>query len=544
MDGLGRDGFSARVLDSADIIEVAGELIGSPTTSRSDTSLDPLQRIANVRWLETPHYIEAESSEGTTYSTSLIAHSLPTRTDMGIVADTVLRLRGVSLSLAVHATPLDSARSLSSLRNWAEILIAKEGMSGRAVADSKTARRISQIKGILNRLTAGEKSYKTGIRISVRAGSKEGLQLAAQTVKAALEERGFGVAYAAYNQYRALMSAGIFGRDYIGGDKAIANNSQHPNLFGRNLACLFPAYIVDASSDGGVPYGVSQSDDGLFLFDPWSRNIVSPMGWIIAPPGAGKTNALATECQRLLFGRKEMKCWFLDPQGAMIPLARSMGAEVVDVGPEGDVCFNILDLYSIGGRRERLARKLKFLYPIFGMMLHDDLTQSVKAALAAATTDMYDHFENGVSMIDALYQHFYQHKRYGAIAAKLNDSQSADGTITSGVISRLINEVYRPLGQKYAIPRGGLVRGSGAGADYRRPICYFTEGKWWYKGDGETAEPFEPIEARQFLDRALNRHRHCLDRRGGWADRGGTQRRPRRVQERRDSRATRPVWRG
>ena len=496
---FGKMRMAAQPMTTDETISALGEMLGNPAEIYSATHADARTRLASGAWHETAHNLR----QGERLTACLYVTGYPRSLPFGALFELV-RMRDIHMTVALQAKPLDTIKVLDRLRSRQEILMVTQATSDRRISDIGRNVRMAQLRELNEELERGtERLFSVGLRVAIHATSRAGLHLALRRVQAQLAGMGYSTALATHNQRRAFLSCLPLGVDYLAQDRVIGGHTVHPNVTSKALACLLPNCIVDFTQDKGILIGVSESDGGLILYNRWSKNIQSPHSFFIASTGGGKTVSIEIELVRELIADPELVCFAIDPQGFMGALAQVVGGEVIRLGPNSKHRINMFDLYSFDAQGEKIAKRLDFLYPMISLMVRTDLTQSDRSALNVAVKGVYDHFENGTSIIHTLYHSFSLNPRYAALRARLNDTTDSDNTRTPGIMSRL-TDIYREMHARHHIPTVGKVAGSMTPTGYRRPVCYLKNNRWWYAGAGETDEPFEAAQARALVETALS----------------------------------------
>ena len=177
----------------------------------------------------------------------------------------------------------------------------------------------------------------------------------------------------------------------------------------------------------------------------------------------------------------------------------------MDLGPEAGQCINVLDKYMITGKGTKLAALCSIsLYPMLALMIRTDLAQSQRTAVGLAAKALYNHFEDGVSVMSMLRHSYRLNRRYSPIKDMLDDVQLQDGSRVLGHYEPPQCDLWRDAPPIPHPSKRPCARGQGEGENYRRPICYLdvTHNRWTYKGDGETNEPFAYAHARHLVGQA------------------------------------------
>ena len=363
-----------------------------------------------------------------------------------------------------------------------------------SVGDVRRNDRIEGLHELRRVLARGDaRLFNVGIRLAVRADSKERLFADLRRVAQRLAELGFKAATPLRNQRRAFFSSLPFGIDLLAKERFISDRLTHPNFSGENLACLLPNLIINATMVRGIPLGVEKASGGLFTFNRWAKEQIAPHSVVCAFTGGGKTNSQAKEIVQELLRDPTLETYMIDPQGQVsLRLAKMVGGTVVDLGPDGKACLNPLDRFSRAGREEKLAKKLEYLIPLLELMMRAELTATERSALGRAMKRLYRHFEEGESWLGVLAANFSFLPLYSNLKPYLQDWTDEGGQRQEGVMGRLAR-ICAELREKHHIPSCGLVRGVQVNGKLKRPICKLSGNRWYYAGEGETDQPLEEL---------------------------------------------------
>ncbi len=475
-----------------EIIRLLGGLFES--RSLDDPTASALNRIGGVEFEEYPDYLKL----GDTFVGSLYITDYPRWLHPGSLFE-IVRFRDIQLDLAVHIFPLDNAKTEEQLKNRQSLLIAVRANDANAVGDAQRSDRIEGLHEIRRVLARGDaRLFQVGIRVAVRAQTHEQMLADLRRVAQRFAELGFKTATPLRNQRRAFLSCLPFGVDLLAKERLISDRTLHPNLTGENVACLLPNVIINATMPRGIPLGIEKASGGLYTFNRWAKEQVAPHSVICAFTGGGKTNSQAEEAVQETLKDPIMETYMIDPQGQIsLRLAELTGGIVVDLGPDGKACFNPFDRYSFSqdGSPETLAKQLEYLVPLIELMMRAEMGATERSAFNRAVKRLYAHFEEGESWVQVIAQNFAIFPQYIPLRPYLLDYQNNQGQSQEGIMTRL-GRIWASLATKYQIPRSGKVTGVMVNGQLRRPICHLSGNRWYYRGEGETPEPFvEPEES-------------------------------------------------
>jgi hypothetical protein len=477
--------FGGRVLSDEELTRLLGELWASPLAERKD--LRPVHRLGGARLLETAHYLKL----GDQYLATLYITDFPQTMRLRALFE-ILRLKDVQLCLGLHVTPVATSKAESKLRQRQSMLHAVSANGQSSVGDMGLQHKIESISLMRAILARGEaKLFSVGVRISIRAKTKKKLLNDLRQVSQRLVDMGYSVAKATNNQRRGFLSSIPLGHDWLG-EKILAERTLHPNLTGENVACLLPNCIVDFTVSGGIIQGVSKADGSLITYN--RRSGVNPHSVFCATSGAGKTFAQMIEILLELMAHPKQECFYIDPQGVFGRFATIVGGTVIDMGPKGKAIINPVDKYVLNGKPEEVIERLPFLIPLLEIMLKSELNATDRSSFTRAIKRLYAHFEEGENFLPVLERSYATQIIYSPLQPFIRDYQDGEGKWQEGVITKL-SRIYAFLKEKYRLPATGLVRGLAGGAVVRRPICHLVEGRWYYRGDGETDQPLIEREA-------------------------------------------------
>ena len=501
-DSLSRLRIPARLLTDSENIQLVGEWFASPAARRGDELAEARARIGGATLQETAFGIQLDGEESRHVS-SLWVTDLPQRLPFGALGP-VLRLPDISMSVAIHVTPIDPTKAADSLKNKIELINVTEATGHSSAGNIQNQLRAQTASDMRIEFARGKLYYRASLTFSIRGETSDAAYRGTQSVASALVTSGYKVAAATYNQRRAFVTTAPLGLDQLGSDAITGGIARYPNCTAQNIAALIVPPVLDYVTPNGIFVGRGENGGELATYDRWGRDTKSPHTFKIAGTGSGKTVSGEAEWWREIEEHDDLDVFIFDPQGATPKFAHMLGGTVIPLNVAGGACVNMVDRFSVGGRPESLAEKMTYLVPQFDLMLREETTQTDRTAIGDALENMYAHFEEGETMLPSLLHSYTHNPRYAAIAPYVADGTNDAGETQPGILSKL-DGIYARLNDIYHIPTHGVVNGGDTPDGYRRPICRFDSAanRWIYAGDGETDSPYIDASARMFVERTL-----------------------------------------
>ena len=179
-----------------------------------------------------------------------------------------------------------------------------------------------------------EKLFQVSIYVAITSESLEGLEDVTKMLMSTLSARLFYVKPAAYQQLEGLQS--ILPR----GENALA---QKRNLNSSTTALAFPFMSSELVQEGGILYGVNQSNKSLVILDRYKLQNANSI--MFATSGAGKSYTTKVEILRQL--TQGTKVIVIDPEREYERLTEQVGGTYIRLSAKSEQKINPFDLSLI-----------------------------------------------------------------------------------------------------------------------------------------------------------------------------------------------------
>ena len=237
--------------------------------------------------------------------------------------------------------------------------------------------------------------HLAGLRLTLMADSYAGLSGQKAQIRALLQSVGMVCFETVYDQAFGLYSSLPLGRDFIG-DAAFTGKRTLRNMHTMTAAAFFPALIPDMA--GGITKGSvlqGQSDTGGLILEDLSKLIVDH-GVTIGMSGIGKSVNKFAMMGRHLYTYPNLFIRLLDPQNISSRVAQEWGGVVAPLDASGDVRFNFLDRFSLGGQPQVLSDVADLFITTIVQMIDRSLNDREVTAIKNMLHLTYLHMEQGV----------------------------------------------------------------------------------------------------------------------------------------------------
>lgn len=325
---------------------------------------------------------------GDTWQRTLAVIGYPREVGQGWLAP-LLRAAG-ELDLALHVTPLQPAVAADRLRRQRARLQSSRRIDaerGRLTDPALTA-AAEDAEELAAALARGEsRLFRSGLYLSVSAGSREELEQRTERVKALCASMLLHVVPATFRAFDGWLSTLPLGTDRLALRRTFDSAA---------LAAGFPFASVDPPLENGALYGLADSGAPVIL-DRFARSNFNSV--MLAYSGAGKSYAAKLEALRLLYSGTQV--FILDPEDEYHQLCQAVGGAYLPLTGAHAVAINPLDLPEADERDGRaLDARILFLADLIELMAGGlevselaVLDRAARAAYQAAgiTTDPATH---------------------------------------------------------------------------------------------------------------------------------------------------------
>lgn len=244
----------------------------------------------------------------------------------------MLRAAG-ELDLALHIGPIAPALASDRLRRQRARLESSRRIDadrGR-LTDPTLAAAVEDADELAGALARGEsRLFRSGVYLSVSAGSREELEHRTERVKALCASMLLHVVPATFRALDGWLSTLSLGSDRLGLRRTFDTAA---------LAAGFPFASADPPLEDGVLYGLADSGAPV-LMDRFARTNFNSV--TLAYSGAGKSYKAKLEALRLLY--RGVQVFILDPEDEYHALCEAVGGAYLPLTGAHAVAINALDL--------------------------------------------------------------------------------------------------------------------------------------------------------------------------------------------------------
>lgn len=171
--------------------------------------------------------------------------------------DSAVSLPEVTFDYSIHLQPQDSASIVAQLEDSIrdlEVKRARKSESGD-VTQIRTTKTLEDHTAIYERLLEGSSSvFDVSIYLTVRAGEREAVERAADTLRRSLQGSQLAPAVASYRQADALVSTSPIGQDVLGHSVTMLDGA---------VGCLFPFSMGTHIEDDGTLLGYCRHPEAV-----------------------------------------------------------------------------------------------------------------------------------------------------------------------------------------------------------------------------------------------------------------------------------------
>ncbi len=262
----------------------------------------------------------------------------------------LLRAAG-ELDLALHIEPIAPALAADRLRRQRARLESSRRIDadrGR-LTDPVLAAAVEDADELAGALARGEsRLFRSGVYLSVSAGSREELEHRTERVKALCASMLLHVVPATFRALDGWLSTLPLGADRLGLRRTFDTAA---------LSAGFPFASADPPLEDGVLYGLTDSGAPV-LVDRFARTNFNTV--TLAYSGAGKSYKAKLEALRLLY--RGVQVFILDPEDEYHALCEAVGGAYLPLTGARAVALNALDLPEVADEDEGRALDERILF--------------------------------------------------------------------------------------------------------------------------------------------------------------------------------------
>ena len=279
-----------------------------------------------------------------------------------------------TIDAALHVEPIPAAEAADRLRRQLARLESSRRLDadqGR-LPDFEVDAAAEDARELARRLARGERLYKVGLYVTVRARDEQELDAETERVRALLGSLLLVAYPATFRMLHGWLTTLPLGLDLLRLRRTMDTQA---------LAAGFPFASAELPNPGGVLYGRNTRSGGLVLWDRFAQPNYNSV--ILARSGAGKSYLAKLELLRWLY--QGVEAFVIDPEGEYRRLAEAVGGAYLVLGAAG-AGLNPLDLAP---EPDALTRRALFCHTLVGVLLGAPLDPAARAALDRAVIAAY-----------------------------------------------------------------------------------------------------------------------------------------------------------
>jgi conjugal transfer ATP-binding protein TraC len=301
-----------------------------------------------------------------------------------------------NIDVSYHIDTVDANVSLPKLnRKITELESTKRAMikSGKLVGP-EILDPLESATNLRNKIMRGqEKLFQVSIYTCVSAKTLEELDKITRVLESTLSARLFYTKTARYQQIEALQSILPRAEDLL---------TQKRNLDSSSAALTFPFMSSELVQEGGILYGINNSNNSLVILDRFSLNNANSI--VFAESGSGKSYATKVEILRqLMSGTKVI---VIDPEREYKLLCESIKGSYIKLSTKSKQKINPFDLATTQRKRKDLSEHAQDLIEVVSLMT-EGLTPREKAALDKAILKIYKNNPKVIPCLENLYEELH-----------------------------------------------------------------------------------------------------------------------------------------
>jgi len=297
-----------------------------------------------------------------------------------------------SADISYHIHEVDAIQALPKLhRKITELESTRRAMMRKgAIIGSEITDPLESAVELRDKIQRGqEKLFQMSVYISLRAESLEDLNKTTKMLENALAARLFNIKTARYQQLEGLQSILPRAEDAL---------SQKRNLDSSSAALAFPFMSSELVQEGGILYGVNNSNNSLVIIDRFSLHNANSITF--AQSGSGKSYASKVEILRQLM--QGTKVIVIDPEREYKQLTDSVKGTYIKLSAKSAEKINPFDLATTSHNKDDLSEHAQDLIEIISLMA-EGLSAREKAAVDKAIIKIYSKARKEPPLLEDLY---------------------------------------------------------------------------------------------------------------------------------------------
>ncbi|HTE22124.1 MAG TPA: ATP-binding protein [Candidatus Limnocylindria bacterium] len=256
--------------------------------------------------------------------------------------------------------------------------------------DSELSDQLDSARELRDKIMRGqEKLFQVSIYIALRAETLDELNKITKLLENTLAARLFNVKTARYQQLEALQSILPRGEDEL---------NQQRNLDSSAGALTFPFMSSELVQEGGILYGVNNSNNSLVILDRFSLHNAN--GIVFAQSGSGKSYASKVEILRQLM--QGTKVIVIDPEREYKNLTDSVKGTYIKLSAKSKEKINPFDLATTSHNKGDISEHAQDLTEVISLMA-EGLSAREKAAIDKAILKIYSKTKKEPPLLEDLY---------------------------------------------------------------------------------------------------------------------------------------------
>ena len=333
---------------------------------------DPMDIISYAGMEEQPDYLVIDGS----YRRTIFLAGLPYTAEVGWLDSLTHVNHNIDISYFIEQTDSNLAlkkleTKITQLESMKRSKLKDGGIIGAEITDPLES--AEELRDAIRR--GQQRMFHVSIYATISADSLDELNDLTDMAKSSLDARLFTLKTAVYQQVEGLQSTLPRGENVL---------AQRRNLNSDTAALTFPFVSSELVQQGGILYGINESNNSLVIVDRFSLNNANSITF--AQSGSGKSYTSKVEILRQLM--QGTKVIVIDPEREYENLANSVGGTYIKLSTQSAQKINPFDMATTSRNNEQLAAHAQDLTDVITLMV-DGLNPSEKAAIDKAILSVY-----------------------------------------------------------------------------------------------------------------------------------------------------------
>lgn len=333
---------------------------------------DPMDIISYAGMEEQPDYLVIDGS----YRRTIFLAGLPYTAEVGWLDSLTHVNHNIDISYFIEQTDSNLAlkkleTKITQLESMKRAKLKDGGIIGAEITDPLES--AEELRDAIRR--GQQRMFHVSIYATISAETLEELNDLTDMAKSSLDARLFTLKTAVYQQVEGLQSTLPRGENVL---------AQRRNLNSDTAALTFPFVSSELVQQGGILYGINESNNSLVIVDRFSLNNANSITF--AQSGSGKSYTSKVEILRQLMQGTEVIV--IDPEREYENLTNSVGGTYVKLSTKSAQKINPFDMATTARDGEQLAAHAQDLTDVIALMV-EGLSPSEKAALDKSILSVY-----------------------------------------------------------------------------------------------------------------------------------------------------------